>query len=129
MAALLVAAPAGIGLRTFRGRVLGSKNFRHTVAVLGFKNQMATPETDWVSTSLSDMLASELAAGDLVVPTPGESVARMKIDFALPNEASYSPNTIQKVRRSLHCDYVVSGCFFDPGKSAVGRVQLNLILQ
>jgi len=48
------------------------------------------------------MLASELAAGDLVVATPGESVARMKIDFALANEASYSPNTIQKVRRSLH---------------------------
>jgi len=73
--------------------------------------------------------SAELAAGDLVVPTPGESVTRMKIDLALPNEASYSLNTIQKIRRSLHCDYVVSGGFFDPGKSVGGRVQLNLQLQ
>jgi len=42
------------------------------------------------------MLASELAAGDLVVATPGESVARMKIDFALANEASYSPKHYSK---------------------------------
>jgi eukaryotic-like serine/threonine-protein kinase len=129
MAAVLVAAAAGIVLWTFRGRLLGRKNFRPTVAVLGFKNQIATPETDWVSTSLSDMLASELAAGDLVVPTPGESVARMKMDLGLPSEASYSPGTIQKVRRSLHCDYVVYGAFFDPGKSAGGRIRLDLQLQ
>jgi eukaryotic-like serine/threonine-protein kinase len=129
MAAVLMAAAAGIGLWTFRGHLLGRKNFRPMVAVLGFKNQMATPETDWVSTSLSDMLASELAAGDLVVPTPGESVARMKMDLALPSEASYSPDTIQKVRRSLHCDYVVYGAFFDPGKSAGGRIRLDLQLQ
>jgi TolB-like protein len=129
MAAVMIAAAAGIGLWTFRGRLLGRKNFRPTVAVLGFKNQMATPETDWVSTSLSDMLASELAAGDFVVPTPGESVARMKMDLALPSEASYSPDTVQKVRRSLHCDYVVYGAFFDPGKSVGGRIRLDLQLQ
>jgi eukaryotic-like serine/threonine-protein kinase len=129
VAAVLFAAAVGLTLWAFSDRLLVRKNFRPTVAVLGFKNQTATPESDWVSTSLSDMLASELAAGDLVVPTPGESVARMKIDFALRNEASYSPNTIQKVRRSLHCDYVVAGSFFDPGKSAGGRVQLNLQLQ
>ena len=129
VAAVLLAAAVGLTLWAFSDRLFVRKNFRPTVVVLGFKNQTATPESDWVSTSLSDMLASELAAGDLVVPTPGESVARMKIDLALPNEASYSLNTIQKVCRSLHCDYVVSGGFFDPGKSAGGRVQLNLQLQ
>jgi len=127
--AVLIAAAVGLTVWAFSDRLFAKKTFRPTVAVLGFKNQTATPESDWVSTSLSDMLASELAAGDLVVPTPGESVARMKIDLALPNEASYAPNTIQKVRRSLHCDYVVSGYFFDTGKAAGGRVQLNLQLQ
>jgi eukaryotic-like serine/threonine-protein kinase len=129
VAAVLLAAAVGLTLWAFSDRLFVRKNSRPTVAVLGFRNQTATPESDWVSTSLSDMLASELAAGDLVVPTPGESVARMKIDFALPNEASYSPNTIQKVRHSLHCDYVVSGSFFDPGKSTGGRVQLSLQFQ
>jgi tetratricopeptide (TPR) repeat protein len=127
--AVLIAAAVGLTVWAFSDRLFARKNLRPTVAVLGFKNQTAIPDSDWVSTSLSDMLASELAAGDLVVPAPGESVARMKIDLALPNEASYSPNTIQKVRSSLHCDYVVSGYFFDTGKAAGGRVQLNLQLQ
>jgi eukaryotic-like serine/threonine-protein kinase len=127
-AAVLLAAVAGFCLWTFAGRLSGGKNFRPTVAVIGFKNQTASPDTDWVSTSLSDMLAAELAAGDLVVPTPGESVARTKIDLGLPNEASYAPGTIQKLHRSLRCDYVVHGSFFDPGKSGGGRVQVDLRL-
>lgn len=129
VAAVSVLAVVGLGLWVFSGQLFGKKTFRPTVAVLGFKNQTASPETDWVSTSLADMLASELAAGDLVVPTPGESVARMKMDLSLPNEASYSLDTIQKVRRSLRCDYVVYGAFFSTGRSAGGRVMLTLQLQ
>lgn len=129
VAAVLLAAAVGLGLWVLGGRLLGKKAFRPTIAVLGFKNQTATPETDWVSTSLRDMLASELAAGDFIVPTPGESVSRMKIDLALPNEATYAPDTIQNVRRSLHCDYIVSGSFVATGKSAGGRVQLYVTLQ
>jgi eukaryotic-like serine/threonine-protein kinase len=128
-AALLLAAAVGLAFWGFRARLLDKRAFRPTIAVLGFKNQTATPETDWVSTSLRDMLASELAAGDFIVPTPGESVSRMKIDLALPNEASYAPDTIQKVRRSLHCDYIVSGSFVGSGKAAGGRVELYVTLQ
>ena len=128
VAAVSVVVVAALGLWVFSEQLLG-KPFRPTVAVLGFKNQTTTPETDWVSTSLADMLASELAAGDLVVPTPGESVARMKRDLSLPNEASYSQDTIQKVRRSLRCDYVVYGAFFSTGESAGGRVVLTVQLQ
>jgi len=120
---------AGLALWAFSGQLMGKKMFRPTVAVLGFKNQRASPATDWISTSLSDMLASELAAGDLVVPTPGESVARMKMDLSLPNEASYSLDTIHKVRRSLKCDYVVYGAFFSTGESAGGRIELTVELQ
>jgi len=125
VAAVLLAAAVGLGLWVFGGRLLGKKIFRPTVAVLGFKNQTPDSKADWISTSLSDMLASELAAGDLLVPTPGETVARMKIDLGLPNEATYSEDTIKKVRRSLHCDYVVYGGFFKAGD----RVELTLLLQ
>jgi len=128
-AGVLLAAAAGISAWTFGGHLVKRSNFRPTVAVLGFKNQTATPESEWVSTSLTDMLASELSAGDVIVATPAESVARMKLDLALPNEASYAPETIAKVHRSLNCDYVVYGAFFDPGKSGGGRVRLGLQLQ
>jgi eukaryotic-like serine/threonine-protein kinase len=129
VAGVLLATVLGLGLWAFGGRFLGKVKPRPTVAVLGFKNQTGAPETDWVSTSLSDMLASELAAGDHIVPIPAETVARMKIDLALPNEASYSADTIEKVRRSLRCDYVVSGALFSTGESAGGRIQLTLQLQ
>jgi tetratricopeptide (TPR) repeat protein len=126
---VVLAAATGIAAWTFGGRVMRRNNFRATVAVLGFKNQTATPESEWVSTSLTDMLASELSVGDVIVAMPAESVARMKLDLALPNEASYAPETIAKVHRSLNCDYVVYGAFFDPGKAGGGRVRLGLQLQ
>jgi serine/threonine protein kinase/tetratricopeptide (TPR) repeat protein len=129
VSAVLLLTAVALTVWAFSDRLFAKNNLRPTVAVLGFKNQTGTPETDWVSTSLSDMLASELAAGDRVVPTAGESVARAKIDLALPNEATYSANTIQKIRRSLRCDYVVSGAFFDPGKATGGHIELQLRLQ
>jgi tetratricopeptide (TPR) repeat protein len=129
IAAVLLAVTSLLAIWAFRGKFLARQTFRPTVAVLGFKNQTDAREADWVSTSLGDMLASELAAGDLIVPTPGETVARMKIDLALPDEASYSADTIERVRRALGCDYVVYGAFFDSGKAAGGRIELTLQLQ
>jgi serine/threonine protein kinase/tetratricopeptide (TPR) repeat protein len=130
-AVLLALLATGVGTVVWKysKRSAGGKSFRPTVAVLGFKNQMAIPQSDWVSTSLSDMLASELAAGDLLVPTPGESVTRMKTDMALPNEASFAPDTIKKVGSFLNCDYVVYGSFLDPGPSNGGTVRLDVRLQ
>jgi serine/threonine protein kinase/tetratricopeptide (TPR) repeat protein/TolB-like protein len=113
----------------FRASLFGGKSFRPTVAVLGFKNESGTNESDWISDSLSEMLASGLAAGDEVVPTPGESVSRMKLDLDLPVQASYAPDSLKRVQGRLHCDYVIYGSFFDSGKSAGGRVQLNVTME
>ena len=60
--AVLIAAAVSLTVWAFSDRLFVRKNFRPTVAVLGFKNQTASSESDWVSTSLSDMLASELEA-------------------------------------------------------------------
>lgn len=128
VAALLLVGLA-VSAWVFREQLFPHKSFRPTVAVLGFKNQSGTQESDWVSNSLSEWLSSELAAGDYVVPIPGESVARMKLDLDLPEEASYAPETVDRIKRRLHCDYVVYGAFFDPGKVAGGRVQLEVRLE
>jgi tetratricopeptide (TPR) repeat protein len=53
----------------------------------------------------------------------------MKLDLGLPEEASYAPETVERVKRRLHCDYVIYGAFFDPGKAAGGRVQLDVKLE
>ena len=105
------------------------KSLRPTIAVLGFKNQMGTKDLDWVSTSLAEGIAYELGAGNRMSPIPGQRIERMKIDLSLPAEGSYAEDTIQKIHGYLHCQYLVYGNFFDPGKAAGGRVQLDFRLQ
>src|SRR5437899_11752091 len=62
--AVLIAAAVGLNVWAFSDRLFAKKTLRTTVPVLGFKNQTATPETDWITTSMSYMLPSELTAGE-----------------------------------------------------------------
>jgi len=65
------------------------------------------------------MLASELAAGDLVVPRPGESVARMKIDLAFQTKRA-TPRTRFK-RSADHCIATMSCLAFFSIRQSSGR--------
>ena len=55
---------------------------RHSVAILGFKNLSGRPDTAWLSTALSEMLTTELGAGEKLLTISGENVARVKNDLA-----------------------------------------------
>src|SRR5215472_1785353 len=57
---------------------------RRSVAVLGFKNLTGKPELAWLGTALSEMLTTELAAGEELRTIPGENVARMKLNLGPP---------------------------------------------
>ena len=124
-AALLLLVGLGLGLN-FRG--LGDRFFhrasmpggvaassparvRRSVAVLGFKNVSQRQEEAWVSTALSEMLTTELAAGEQLRAIPGENVARMKINLALPETDSYGKDTLDKIRRNLNADEIVLGSY------------------
>jgi serine/threonine protein kinase/tetratricopeptide (TPR) repeat protein len=102
---------------------------RQAVAVLGFKNLANRPDADWVSTALSEMLTTELAAGEELRTISGESVARAKIELALPDTDTYASDTLSRIRRNLDADFVVLGSYFDLGKEAGGQVRLDLRLQ
>jgi tetratricopeptide (TPR) repeat protein/TolB-like protein len=124
-AALLLLIGLGLGLN-FRG--LGDRFFhrssmsggsatsspvkaRRSVAVLGFKNVSQRQEEAWLSTALSEMLTTELAAGEQLRAIPGENVARMKINLALPETDSYGKDTLDKIRRNLNADEIVLGSY------------------
>jgi serine/threonine protein kinase/tetratricopeptide (TPR) repeat protein len=102
---------------------------RRSAAVLGFKNLSARPDTSWVSTALSEMLTTELAAGGQLRTAPGESVAQMKINLVLPETDALSRETLRRVRRNLNCDYVVLGSYLDQGEGIGGQVRLDMRLQ
>ena len=102
---------------------------RPSVAILGFKNLSARPDTAWISTALSEMLTTELAAGEKLRTVPGETVARTKIDLALPDAESLSSNTLARIRKNLNTDFVVLGSYFDMGQAGGGQVRLDLRIQ
>src|SRR5215471_17118182 len=103
-----------------------SKKTRRSVAVLGFKNLAGRPEMAWMSTALSEMLSTELAAGEQLRMIPGESVAQMKLSLAPPETESYGKETLARIREILGTDEVVMGTYVPVGG---GEMRLDVRLQ
>jgi serine/threonine protein kinase/tetratricopeptide (TPR) repeat protein/TolB-like protein len=101
---------------------------RPSVAVLGFKNLSGRPESSWISTALTEMLSTELAAGENLRAVPGERVAGVKMDLSLADADSYGRDTLTRLRNSLGADYVVVGSYLATGARASG-LRLDLRVQ
>jgi tetratricopeptide (TPR) repeat protein len=91
------------------------KAFRRSVAVLGFKNLSGQRELLWLSTALSETLSTELGVGEKLRVIPTETVARIKVDLSLGDEASFSAETLQRMSRSFGADLVVAGSYLGIG--------------
>jgi serine/threonine protein kinase/tetratricopeptide (TPR) repeat protein len=102
---------------------------RPSIAVLGFKNLSGRDDEAWISTALSEMLGAELASGQQLRVIPGENVARMKLDLALPAADSYGQDTLTKIRNHLGTDMVVLGSYLAIGKNSDGKIRIDLQLQ
>jgi eukaryotic-like serine/threonine-protein kinase len=109
--------------------VAGQPKGRRAVAVLGFKNNAGRLESAWLGTALSEMIVSELAAGENLRTVPGESVARMKIELALADADSFATDTLARIRAILAADAVVTGAYTALGPSAGGKLRLDVRLQ
>lgn len=101
---------------------------RRSVAVLGFMNLSGRPDTVWISTALSEMLTTELAAGGKLRTVPGEDVAHAKADLSLPDSGSLSKRTLLSIRSSLGSDFVVLGSYVINADSS-GSIRLDLRVQ
>lgn len=107
----------------------GGFKHRRSVAVLGLKNLSQRPDAAWLSTALSEMLTTELSAGDGLMAIPGENIARMKRELPLADTDSLAQDTLKNVRKDLGVDYVVLGAYTDLGKESGGRIRLDLRVQ
>ena len=99
---------------------------RRSIAVLGFKNVSGRTDDAWLSTALSEMMTTELAAGEQLRTVPGENVARMRISLTLPDADSYGRETLARIRQTLNADHVVLGSYIPLGG---GQMRLDLRLQ
>lgn len=107
----------------------GPVRLRPSVAILGFKNLSGRPDTAWISTALSEMLTTELAAGEKLRAVPGETVARAKNDLSLPDAESLAPDTLARIHKNLGSDFVILGSYFDIGQAGAGQVRLDVRVQ
>jgi serine/threonine protein kinase/tetratricopeptide (TPR) repeat protein len=139
-AILILALTAGLSLWTARS-LWKQKNvaapspsplhvrIRPSVAILGFKNLSNRPDVAWISTALSEMLTTELEAGEQLRTVPEETVARMKIDLDLSNVESLPPDTLRQVRKNLASDFIIVGSYLTDANENGGQIRLDLRLQ
>src|SRR6185295_1697669 len=114
------------------GRLEVPATARPAVAVLGLKNVTADQSLDWLSTGLPEMLASELSGGGAVRLIPGENVARAQLELGLEPGGTWGNDTLERVRKNLGSDYVVTGSYTAIGGSENGQngqLRLDLRLQ
>jgi tetratricopeptide (TPR) repeat protein len=102
---------------------------RRSVAVLGFKNLSQRSDAAWLSAAFSDMLTTELAAGEILRTVAGEQVVRMKLDLQLADADSFAGDTLARIRRSLGTDLVVLGSYLALGEKGSDRIRLDLRVQ
>jgi DNA-binding winged helix-turn-helix (wHTH) protein/tetratricopeptide (TPR) repeat protein len=102
---------------------------RRSVAVMGFTNVSGNAHDVWLSTAFTEMLATELAAGDHLRTVAAEDVTRAKHELSLANEDSYAGRTLGKIHQDLGCDFVVAGSYLAIGDAGSGRVRLDARVQ
>jgi DNA-binding winged helix-turn-helix (wHTH) protein/tetratricopeptide (TPR) repeat protein/TolB-like protein len=102
---------------------------RRSIAVLGFRNLSGRPEEGWLSTALSEMLSTELEAGEKLRLISGEDVARTKLDLPLADADSLSRETLARLHKDLDSDLIVLGSYTALGEKPGTRIRLDLRLQ
>jgi DNA-binding winged helix-turn-helix (wHTH) protein/tetratricopeptide (TPR) repeat protein/TolB-like protein len=102
---------------------------RRSVAVLGFRNLSGRPEEGWISTALSEMLSTELEAGEKLRLVSGEDIARTRIDLPLASADSFSRETLARLHKDLDSDLIVLGSYTALGEKPDTRIRLDLRLQ
>src|SRR5215510_12903361 len=131
--ALAVASLLALSVQRWRERPSGVQpaptKSRRSVAVLGFKNLSGRPEHAWLSTALSEMLTTELAAGERLRTIPEEKVARMKVELALKEAETLATDSLARVRNNLGAELVVVGAYLGLGNQGGGQIRLDVRLQ
>ncbi len=97
------------------------------VAVLQFRDHQIDSKTGPLAPIVTEWVRTELSAGQGVRVASGEETGRMIKDIGLPATDSLGTATLERVRRYLLADYVVSGSVTQAG--AADEVRVDLVVQ
>ncbi|HEY2858446.1 MAG TPA: tetratricopeptide repeat protein [Terracidiphilus sp.] len=131
--ALLLLAAIPVLVRRLPSRhvpiVRRADSARRSVAVLGFRNSSGQPEDSWLSTALSEMFSTELAAGDHLRLIPGEDVVHLRQTLPGLDVDSLSSGTAQQLKQALDTDLIVCGSYAAVANAGTRLVRLDVRLQ
>ena len=102
---------------------------RRSMAVLGFANTSGRTEDAWLSTALSEMLSTELAAGDELRLVPGEEIAQLQRAAPWTQTGSLTPETTSRIGTSLDSDLLVFGSYTSVGSPGHRKLRVDVRLQ
>jgi tetratricopeptide (TPR) repeat protein/TolB-like protein len=102
---------------------------RRSAAVLGFKNLSGRPEAAWLADVLTELVGTELAAGEQLRVVPPESVARVKIELGVSDLDELPDTSIEPLRTNLGTDLVVLGSYLALGDGAGGKLRLDALVR
>ncbi len=100
---------------------------RRAVAVLGFKNLTGQGDADWLSTALTEMMATELGRGEALRSISSEQVARVRQEMGIDDVSAVEAQQLSSMRSLLACDFVLTGSYTRLGDGDNGlRIDLKL---
>ena len=102
---------------------------RTSIAVIGFNNASGRAEDAWLSTAFSEMLSTELAAGEKLRLVSGEDVVNLRLSSPWPQTDTLAPQTTARIGIALNSDLLVLGSYTNAGKPENAQVRLDVRLQ
>lgn len=100
--------------------------FRPSVAVLTFENQSDSPDLDWLSTALSEVVSAKLGLGNEIRAVNRHEVAFTERDLVLPPKKKISAEDLLRLRKFLGVRFIAAGAYKPVGDSST--LQLELVL-
>ena len=102
---------------------------RKSVAVLGFQNLSGRAEDAWLVTAVSEMLSTELAAGEKLRLISGEEVANLRASAPWSSADTLDRGTSARIGNALNGDVLVLGSYMTIGAPDRGQLRLDVRMQ
>lgn len=104
-------------------------SMRKSVAVLGFHNTSGKTSDAWLATAFSEMLSTELAAGEKLRLVSGEDIANLRLSSPWSQTDSLDQKTTSRIGTALDSDLLVLGSYAIVGPQSHGRLRLDVRMQ
>lgn len=102
---------------------------RPAVAVLGFTNLSGHSDEAWLNTAFSEMLSTELAAGEKLRLVPGEDISNLRLASPWPRTDTLNRDTTSRIGERLSSDFLVLGSYTALAKSNSNLLRVDVRLQ